>query len=590
MDQNDSPVTPFQTDPTPVVTPAGRPPDDDAANATPNFIFAVIGGSLAALAMAILWALVTVATETQYGIVAIVVGLVTGSAVRYFGRGETSKYGVLGAFLSMAGCVVGNILSLYGFIAKAQSLSIPQALLQIDFARVVGAFPETFSAMDLVFYGIAVYEGYRFSFVLPGQGGRAEAPLFGPLMRPALARFRKPLLVFGGLLVLGGIYGLRHLASGPATYTYESGATQASGEMRSGKPHGLWRTFYENGGIQSELHYRDGELEGEASWWSAGGKLTRQGAFWQGLEHGEWKNYDDNGTIVASGRFAYGRQVGEWEFRHPNRQTSLVCRYALGALDGESVSWHDNGQMSAQGRYQNDKKTGVWRTWDSGGLPLCEYRYEGDKEFVLNSWAADHAQAVKDGNGEYVSYHPDGLIKEKGQVKDGRKTGIWYAYHPNGQLGEKSRWEGETLLVIDAWNDKGVQLVRDGDGTYIVTDDAGKMLAKGDYRNGLQDGEWSSYYPDSGALMHVLGYAGGLLEGQATGYFESGDKEWEGVFKKNEREGEWIWYHDNGAVSSRVRLVAGKKDGQQIFFSSQGKKVREETYKDGKLVAERDLK
>jgi antitoxin component YwqK of YwqJK toxin-antitoxin module len=589
MDQDDISGTPPGTDPSSVPIPPGRTPSDADFNAEPSLLYAVIGGSLVALVLAILWGLITVAAESQYGIMAIAIGLVTGSAVRYFGRGETTLFGAVGAFLSLASCLVGNLLSVYGFIAKNNSLSIFQALFQVDLSRVLSALPETFNAMDLVFYGIAAFEGYRFSFIPTAEGGRAEATLFGPLMKPALARFRKPLLVLGGLLALGGIYGLQSLASGPMTLTYESGAPRESGALRSGKPHGLWTYYYESGAVQSKMNFREGEADGEASWWNSDGKLTREGAWWQGMEHGEWKFYDDNGTVVAKGRFAYGRQVGEWEYRHPNKERSKVCRYVLGALDGESVSWHPNGIMSEQGRYQDGKKTGVWRTWDSGGLPCCEYRYEGDTELVVECRAADRELTVKDGSGEFVSYHPDGQLKEKGSVKDGRKTGIWLAFHPNGKMNIQSRWDGDTRSVLAAWDEKGVPLVENGNGTYVVTGDAGKVLVKGNYKNGLQDGEWSLYYEDTGTVMQVQEYAGGLSDGKYLGYYESGAMQCQGLVRKDQREGEWIWYHENGEVSSRVTLIAGKKDGDQIFYNSQGKKVREETYKAGAIVAERDL-
>jgi antitoxin component YwqK of YwqJK toxin-antitoxin module len=452
---------------------------------------------------------------------AIVVGLVTGSAVRYFGRGGTMMFGVAGAVLSLSSCLAGNILSIYGFIAKNNSWNIFQALTQVDFSQVLSGFPETFSPMDFVFYGLAIYEGYRFSVIPAGPGPRAEAALFSSFMRPSLARFRKPLLVAGGVLVLAGIYGLRYLASGQMTLTSESGA-KATGELRSGKTHGLWTYYSEKGAVQSKMNFREGELDGEASWWSEDGTLAREGAFWQGQEHGEWKSYDVNGTVLSRGRFAYGRPVGEWEYRHPNNEKSTVCRYKLGALDGDFVSWHPNGTTSEQGSYQDGKKIGVWKTWDSGGLPLCEYRYEGDKEIVVNCWAPDHSQTVRDGNGEFVSCHPNGQVNEKGAVTGGRKTGVWYGYHPNGTLALKARWDGETSLIMDAWNDKGEPLVQNGNGTYASIAETGKTLVRGGYENGLQDGEWTTYYPDTGAVMQVMNYVAGRLEGPSTGYTQSG--------------------------------------------------------------------
>lgn len=589
MEPEDLPVAPPEADPSSFIPPAGGASDEVNVGTEPSLLYAVIGGSFVALVLAIVWASITAASDTQYGIMAIAVGFGTGAAVRYFGRGETATFGMVGAFLSLASCLAGNILSVYWIVAKRNSWSIFQALFQVDLSRLLSLLTKNTGGMDLFFYALAVIEGYRFSFLSAAHAGRPEGALFGSLMKPSLARFRKPLLVVAGLLTIGGIFSLKNLSSGPVTLTYKSGSNQATGVTRAGKPHGLWTYFSEKGAVLSKLNYVDGELEGAASWWSAEGKLSREGAFRQGHRHGEWKYYDDKGTVVARGRFAYGRETGAWEYRYAPNLMSKVCRYALGVLDGESVSWYPNGKKSERGAYQDGEKIGIWKTWDSAGLPLCEFRYEGDSELVMNCWTADHAQTVKDGNGTFVSYYFGGQVNEKGEVKDGRRTGVWQAYHPNGKMRMKVRWEGDTPLVVDAWNDKGEPLVRDGNGTYVGTLETGKTPVKGDYKNGRQDGEWTTYYPESGAVMHVVVYAGGSLEGPLSGFFASGAKESQGSFKNNQREGEWTWYHENGAVSTQIKFVNGKKDGQQVFYNSQGKKVRVETYKDGVLVAEKDL-
>jgi hypothetical protein len=73
-------------------------------------------------------------------------------------------FGIIGDALAFLGCILGNFLSLVGFISKQENLSLISTLGALDYAKVPNLMVSTFSVMDLLFYGIAVYEGYRFSF------------------------------------------------------------------------------------------------------------------------------------------------------------------------------------------------------------------------------------------------------------------------------------------------------------------------------------------------------------------------------------------------------------------------------------------
>ena len=53
-------------------------------NTTTHFYFAFIGGLVAMLISAVLWAVITVATQFQIGFMAIGVGLLVGYSVQYF--------------------------------------------------------------------------------------------------------------------------------------------------------------------------------------------------------------------------------------------------------------------------------------------------------------------------------------------------------------------------------------------------------------------------------------------------------------------------------------------------------------------------
>jgi hypothetical protein len=121
-------------------------------------------GSAAALVSAAIWAAITVATEYQIGWMAVGVGVLVGLAVRRAGRGVEPTFGVLGAALALVGCVLGNVLAGVGFISTQMDLPFFELLARLDFEVVRELLVATFSPMDLLFYGIAVFEGYRLSF------------------------------------------------------------------------------------------------------------------------------------------------------------------------------------------------------------------------------------------------------------------------------------------------------------------------------------------------------------------------------------------------------------------------------------------
>jgi len=134
-----------------------------ALRAQQNLPLGVIAGLAGALIGAVAWALITVTTEYEIGYMAVAIGFLVGYGMR-LGKGLDKIFGITGAILALLGCVFGNLLSLIAFVAKQEHLGFFETLGKLDYSRLPDLFTAGFSAMDLVFYGIAVYEGYRFSF------------------------------------------------------------------------------------------------------------------------------------------------------------------------------------------------------------------------------------------------------------------------------------------------------------------------------------------------------------------------------------------------------------------------------------------
>ena len=172
---NSAPITPApEVNPYTLGTGADLPEIDETKieraiaklRAQQSFPLAFAAGLAAALVSGALWAGITFATMFQIGYMAVGVGFLVGYAVRHTGKGLSKVYGYLGGGFAFLGCVLGNFFSTCAFAAHDQKQPI------IDFVVKACTHPDlaivimiaSFQPMDLLFYGIAIYEAYHYSF------------------------------------------------------------------------------------------------------------------------------------------------------------------------------------------------------------------------------------------------------------------------------------------------------------------------------------------------------------------------------------------------------------------------------------------
>jgi hypothetical protein len=129
-----------------------------------NLPLAIIVGFVVTLLGSILWAAISISTGYQIGYMALAVGAGVGISMRVLGKGLDQIFGYAGAVIAVIGCVFGNFFSVIGFYADSEGLSYFGTLFAFDYAYFVPLMTETFSFMDVLFYGIAGYQGYRFAF------------------------------------------------------------------------------------------------------------------------------------------------------------------------------------------------------------------------------------------------------------------------------------------------------------------------------------------------------------------------------------------------------------------------------------------
>lgn len=545
-----------------------------------NFPFAIIGGLLVTIVSAVIWAIITVATKYQIGYMAIAVGFLVGMAVRFFGAGIDQKFGILGAVLSLVGCLLGNLLSQIGFIAHEYSYSYLEVLSMLDFSIVKDVMIESFSPMDILFYGIAIYEGYRFSFrnitpeVIKNKGNSSSFKL------------RVPLAVLSVVVLIIAYFIITRGHSGEKIYKYDSGEIMSEGKLKNSKYDGAWTFYHKNGNILSTGFFYEDVRDGTWQWYDEEGSLEMTGTYQRGIESGTWKIYYATGAVYDSVAYNKGRKNGEYISKYENGNTYEIGNYKNDAKEGPWKMYYENGQLWKEGEMKNNEYFGKWLIYSENGQLLEDLFYDEENNlFVNNRWDDNANWLIKEGNGDYIVYGEDKeTILARGKIKDGKKEGIWKYYFDNGELREEASFDNDVYKIIHSWNSKGNQVVTNGEGTYFsFWEGTDALYETGLVANGLKEGLWQSYDPN-GSLQSHVNYSAGKLNGKYKAYYPLGDLSFEGEYINDSKNGEWVWYNENGTISSSIQFKNDKKEGTQIINDLSGNTVRKEVYKNGDLV------
>ncbi len=126
-----------------------------------NFPMGFFAGLIAAAIGAAVWAAIAIITNYNIGWIAIGIGALVGVAIQKFGKGTSMKFGILGAILALLGCMVGNLATVYVAVNRQLSMSFADL---INIYPPIDVLKSTFQGMDLLFYGLALFAGYSFSF------------------------------------------------------------------------------------------------------------------------------------------------------------------------------------------------------------------------------------------------------------------------------------------------------------------------------------------------------------------------------------------------------------------------------------------
>ena len=129
---------------------------------------------------------------------------------------------------------------------------------------------------------------------------------------------------------------------------------------------------------------------------------------------------------------------------------------------------------------------------------------------------------------------------DRGNVEDGKLTGVWEFYFPDGQLEVKVHMKNG---------------LRDGLAERYWQN--GQLDFVGKYKNDKKDGAWK-YYNSDGRLWSMGEYQNEKKEGVWSNYFPNGQLNNIGEYRNNKKEGPWKYY---SSKTSKLWLKNDYKNG-----------------------------
>ena len=202
-----------------------------------------------------------------------------------------------------------------------------------------------------------------------------------------------------------------------------------------------------------------------------------------------------------------GFRQGKWQKSHPNGRLSYQGYFKDDKPVGEWIRYYESGQVKARIKYINSSDSADAELFDPYGKKMAEGSYLNEKREGLWQFFSENIKVSEE------------------EYKDGKKHGISRRFYPTGEILDMSEW-----------------------------------------RNGIQEGDYSIFFKSGKPYMQCK-YRNGKRNGICIAYQETGSIEMEAYYSNNLRDGEWKYYDKNGISSYILKYSNGKLLNPEVVDS-----------------------
>ena len=187
-------------------------------------------------------------------------------------------------------------------------------------------------------------------------------------------------------------------------------------------------------------------------------------------------------------------------------------------------------------------------------------------------------------------YWENGMLKSTVEYKDELRHGKATYYFKNGSKQKEYTYvDGKLEGITRQWSYKGT------------------LMSSIEFSNDMMNGK-ALYYDDEGKLQEELHYKNDSLHGLYRLFYPNGEIQIEGEYKNAKFHGKWKYYdyttvlvgeaefdngsgiqkayHLNGKLKRITHYVDNEKQGEEIWYDEEGKIIKKMIYDDGKLLSE----
>ncbi len=214
----------------------------------------------------------------------------------------------------------------------------------------------------------------------------------------------------------------------PFKFNYQYDSTgQYLGWIYEFTREGDWINFYQEDStkVASIFHIKDSLLNGKSTQFYLSGKKQSEYDFYNREKNGYVRYWSEEGVLTLEHQFEYidyghlqsSLRVGKWRDWDDQGNLLKISHFKDNELHGRQVIFYENGQVKVEEFYKNGERDSIMNEYHANGQLFRQLKYR-DGEFI-----EDHPN---------LEYHPNGQIRGKGNMKQGRKDGIWKYFYKDG--------------------------------------------------------------------------------------------------------------------------------------------------------------
>jgi antitoxin component YwqK of YwqJK toxin-antitoxin module len=311
---------------------------------------------------------------------------------------------------------------------------------------------------------------------------------------------------------------------------------------------------------------------------------------------GSYKRYDEAGTLIEECRYKENKIEGVRKLYYDNsfanyfsRPTNYYGRlfstenYSNGILEGKSLTYqypdgkqiiyrtqlYKNGELIEETENFTESNIINFHTNING---QCYENYKSGKKLrtytLLNSLM----------DGEYLAYHENGIVKEKGNYLKNSKIGVWQYFDENNipLKNENYMKEGDCSIVeIEEYSNSKLLSKKSISNGVIIEEsyfENGNLksisnFVLNEFCELIPYGTTKEYF-ESGILQKEYSFVNGKKDGISTAYFESGAILNRIPFEKDVRVGQGLVYYETGEVQIKMDFLSPTTGYFTVFYKN----------------------